>query len=359
VSGLCWLVACSSEPATTTSKPAADSPRPADFAEPAVVVEARTAFNPRLLRRFAPARGLIPSMTNRLSEAKLNLGRMLFFDKRLSLNSDVSCSTCHDLALYGVDGRATSRGNLGQFGTRNAPTVYHAAAAISQFWDGRAGSVEEQATFPLLNPREMAMPSAQAIVARLEAIPGYVEGFAQAFPDSSRPLTFEHVARAIAAFERRLTTRSRWDAYLDGDGDALSAAEIEGLKVFTNIGCLVCHTGELLGGNSYQKVGLAAPWPNQTDQGRFEVTGDPTDRMRFKVPTLRNVAATAPYFHDGSAAHLSDAVRSMGRYQLAVELSERDVNAIVTWLEALTGELPSAYIQEPSLPPDGQNSGAP
>jgi cytochrome c peroxidase len=353
--GLALLVgvACSSEPEVTPAKlqvvPHAPSAAPL---EPLVAVEARAAFNPRLLRRFAPARELIASPANHLTEAKVNLGRMLFFDERLSWSSDISCNTCHELALYGVDGRVTSRGNLGQFGTRNAPSVYHAAAAISQFWDGRAASVEDQAAFPLLNRREMAMPSASAVVERLRAIPGYVNAFSQAFPGKQVPLTFEHVAQAIAAFERRLTTRSRWDAYLEGDTGALSADEVEGLKVFTNVGCLVCHTGELLGGNSYQKVGVAAAWPNQSDQGRFAMTGDPADKMHFKVPTLRNVAVTAPYFHDGSAHRLPEAVRQMGQYQLGVELSEDEVGSVVTWLEALTGELPSAYIQEPTLPPD-------
>jgi cytochrome c peroxidase len=320
------------------------------------MVEASAAFNPRLLRRFAPARELIESTTNRVTEAKQSLGRMLFFDPRLSRDSDVSCNTCHELAHYGVDGRVTSRGHLGQFGARNAPSIYHAAAALGQFWDGRAPDVEEQVTFPLLNSREMAMPSAQAVVERLTSIPGYVEAFAQAFPGAAQALTFEHAVQAIGAFERRLTTRSRWDAYLEGDSNALSVDEIEGLKAFANVGCLVCHTGELLGGNSYQRVGVAAPWPNQSDQGRFAMTGDPQDKMQFKVPTLRNVAVTGPYFHDGSVRRLLDAVRSMGRYQLGVELSDDEAGAIVTWLGALTGELPSVYIQEPTLPPDGKSA---
>jgi cytochrome c peroxidase len=336
-------------------QPASEQPpRALERKQLPAVTTARAAFNPRLLRRFAPARDLIPTTGNAVTDAKMNLGRLLFFDARLSRNFDVSCNTCHDLALHGVDGRVTSRGTQGQFGTRNAPTVYHAAAALSQFWDGRASTVEEQAGFPMLNPREMAMPSPRAVVARLEAIPGYVEAFAGAFPDSPTPLTFEHVTGAIGAFERRLTTRSRWDAYLDGDASALSPEEVEGLKLFTNAGCLVCHTGELLGGNSYQRLGVAATWPNQADPGRFAVTGDPADRMVFKVPTLRNVAVTAPYFHDGSVSRLSDAVRNMGQYQLGIELSDEDVGSIVTWLQSLTGELPAAYVQEPTLPPDGQ-----
>lgn len=315
------------------------------------MVEASAAFNPRLLRRFKPARELIPSQINPVTEAKVDLGRMLFHDPRLSLRSDVSCSSCHDLARFGVDGRVTSRGHRGQLGFRNAPSVYHAAASIAQFWDGRAATVEEQAMFPLLNPREMAMPSARAVVQRLEAIPGYVAAFERAFPEAQASLTFEHAAQAIGAFERGLTTRSRWDAYLEGDGTALTPREVEGLKLFSNVGCLVCHTGELLGANSFQKLGVAAAWPNQSDQGRFSLTSDPADRMQFKVPMLRNVAMTGPYFHDGSTSTLAEAVQVMGRYQLGLELTQDEIGAIVSWLSALTGDLPGSYIQPPTLPP--------
>jgi cytochrome c peroxidase len=339
--------------------PARLSPPPREIVEVPVVVEASAAFNPRLLRRFKPARELITSASNRITEAKVELGHMLFFETRLSLGGDLSCNSCHELTRFGVDGRATSRGHLGQVGNRNAPSVYHAAASIAQFWDGRAATVEEQATFPLLNPREMAMPTPSSVVRRLERVPGYVSAFERAFPDSQPSLTFEHAAQAIGAFERRLTTHSRWDAYLDGDGTALSPVEIDGLKVFTNVGCLVCHTGELLGGNSYQKVGVAVPWPDQTDLGRFAVTSDPADRMHFKVPTLRNVAMTAPYFHDGSVTTLPEAVRVMGRHQLGVELPDEDVEAIVSWLATLTGDLPTTYIQPPTLPPDIGVTGEP
>jgi cytochrome c peroxidase len=362
--GLFCISACSSEP-PPTSRPSESIPLPPapppphEIVEAPVVVEASAAFNPRLLRRFKPARELMPSASNRVTEAKVELGRMLFYDKRLSRASDVSCNSCHDLGSYGVDGRVTSRGDSGQLGSRNAPSVYHAAASIAQFWDGRAATVEEQATFPMLNPREMAMPTPSTLVQRLRGIPGYTALFERAFPDALPALTFEHAAQAIGAFERRLTTRSRWDAYLDGDSTALSPDEIEGLKLFTNVGCLVCHTGELLGGNSYQKVGVALPWPDQSDQGRFAITGDPGDRMHFKVPTLRNVAMTAPYFHDGSVAALPDAVRAMGRYQLGLELPDDDVGAIVMWLASLTGDLPSEYIQPPTLPPDPWMTGAP
>lgn len=308
-------------------------------------------INPRLLRRFQPLRSQIETPTNPITRAKTDLGRMLFFEPRLSKAQTTSCNTCHVLANYGADGLSTSVGHRGQHGTRNSPTVYNAAGFFAQFWDGRAETVEEQATGPILNPVEMALVSPEQGVKVLSSMPEYREAFKQAFPGEAEPLTFDNAARAIAAFERRLTTPSRWDDYLRGNQNALTVPELEGLKVFTNIGCMVCHTGEFVGGAMYQKVGIVEPWPDQHDQGRFSVTNQDTDRMMFKVPTLRNIAKTAPYFHDGSVPTLDAAVRRMGRYQLGLTLSDQEAAAIVTWLGALTGELPAEYIKPPTLPP--------
>lgn len=307
-------------------------------------------INPRLLRRFQPLRAQIETTTNSITQAKTDLGRMLFFEPRLSKNQKTSCNTCHVLSNYGVDGLSTSVGHRAQHGARNSPTVYNAAGFFAQFWDGRAETVEEQAKGPILNPVEMALASPEQGVKVLSSIPEYAEAFKQAFPGEKEPITFDNTARAIAAFERRLTTPSRWDDYLRGNQNALTVPELEGLKVFTNIGCMVCHTGEFVGGAMYQKVGIVEPWPDQRDQGRFVVTKQDTDRMMFKVPTLRNVAKTAPYFHDGSVPTLDAAVRRMGRYQLGLALSDQEVAAIVSWLGALTGELPAAYIAPPTLP---------
>lgn len=308
-------------------------------------------INPRLLRRFQPLRSQVESTTNPITQAKTDLGRMLYFEPRLSKAQKTSCNTCHVLANYGADGLPTSVGHRGQRGTRNSPTVYNAAGFFAQFWDGRAETVEEQATGPILNPVEMALTSPAQGVKVLSSIPEYREAFKQAFPGEAEPLSFENAARAIAAFERRLTTPSRWDDYLRGNQNALTVPELEGLKVFTNIGCMVCHTGEFVGGAMYQKVGIVEPWPDQLDQGRFSVTKQDTDRMMFKVPTLRNIAKTAPYFHDGSVPTLDAAVRRMARYQLGLTLSDQEVAAIVTWLGALTGDLPAEYIKPPTLPP--------
>jgi len=171
-----------------------------------------------------------------------------------------------------------------------------------------------------------------------------VSAFRTAFPDASEPVTLDNTGQAIGAFERGLVTPSRWDDYLRGDTNALTNAEKGGLKTFLDSGCMVCHTGRYLGGSMFERVGAVEPWPNQKDQGRSVVTGRSEDAMMFKVPTLRNIAKTAPYFHDGSAATLDEAVKRMGRHQLGIELSPAEVNSIATWLESLTGEIPVDYI---------------
>jgi len=348
---LAGLAAGCEEPDETQSLLAALEER-AESTAPAVPAPSALAvdINPRLLRRFQPLRSQIESPENPITQAKTDLGRQLFFDARLSKSQKISCNSCHVLDQYGVDHLPTSPGHRGQHGTRNSPTVYNAAGFFAQFWDGRMGTVEEQATGPILNPVEMALASPEQAVKVLSSIPEYREAFKKSFPNETNPVTFPNAARAIAAFERRLTTPSRWDDYLRGKQDALTVPELEGLKVFTNIGCMVCHTGEFVGGAMYQKVGIVEEWPDQRDQGRFAVTKQETDRMMFKVPTLRNIAKTGPYFHDGSVGTLDAAVRRMGRYQLGLTLSEQEVTSIVTWLGSLTGELPLDYIQAPALP---------
>jgi cytochrome c peroxidase len=292
----------------------------------------------------------MPSSSNPITAAKIDLGRMLYYDPRLSKNNDVSCNSCHDLESYGVDGKAVSTGHLSQQGGRNAPSVYHAAGHIAQFWDGRALDVEEQAKGPVLNPIEMAMPSAQEVEMRLRRIPGYVEAFAKAFPEDSQPVTFDNMARAIGVFERKLVTPSRWDRFLAGDRHAVTAEEMAGHREFMNGGCVACHTGTYVGGGLFHRLGAEKPWPVSTDLGRIEVTKALTDRMVFKVPSLRNVQKTAPYFHDGRVATLEQAVKLMGEFQLGEDLSADQVKAIVAWLGTLTGEIPHEYIRRPTLP---------
>jgi len=346
------LAACgtSTAPAPAPAPPPAAAPAPAPA--PAPGVAARTGeVNPRLLRRFKPVRESI-ALANApaASVAMTDLGRMLFFDKRLSRDRDLSCNSCHQLDHFGVDNEPTSVGAKGKRGRRNSPTVFHAAGNFTAFWDGRAGSVEEQAKGPILNPAEMAMADAPSVVAVLEKIPGYVTAFKAAFPADGNPVNYDNVGRAIGAFERRLTTPSRWDKYLAGEHAALTDLEVSGLKLFTDLGCMTCHTGEFVGGSMFQKVGVAVAWPNQGDLGRYEVTKLDSDRMMFKVPSLRDVAKTGPYFHDGSAKTLEEAVTLMARHQIGEELSPTDVKAIVGWLGSLTGELPAKYIAAPKLP---------
>ncbi|MCS7026533.1 MAG: cytochrome-c peroxidase [Bryobacteraceae bacterium] len=311
---------------------------------------ASTEIDPELLANFSPTPSVLSSEKNSVSEAKVTLGRMLYYDPRLSLDNDVSCNSCHQLDRYGVDGKPVSTGHKGQKGSRNAPTVFHAAGHMLQFWDGRAADVEEQAKGPILNPVEMAMPSAAELERRLRAVPEYRKLFQAAFPKEKEPVTFENVALAIAAFERKLVTSSRWDKFLAGDKDALTPEEKQGFLAFYRAGCHVCHNGPQVGGRVFQKLGLVKPWPNQSDPGRFAVTKQDHDRMVFKAPSLRNVEKTAPYFHDGSVADLETAVRLMGEHQVEKPLTDRQAKAIVAWLRTLTGDLPWDYIKPPNLP---------
>jgi cytochrome c peroxidase len=282
--------------------------------------------------------------------ARVALGKALYFDARLSKNHDISCNSCHDVKRFGVDGEATSPGHKGQRGDRNSPTVFNAAGQFAQFWDGRAANVEEQAIGPILNPVEMAMPNEEHVLKVIGSMPGYLEMFDKAFPGEKTPLTYKNVGVAIGAYERKLVTPSPVDAYLGGDKSALTAAQKRGWNTFASVGCTACHAGELLGGAMYQKAGLVKPWPDADDKGRAVVTNNEAEAFFFKVPTLRHVAKTGPYFHDGSVASLEEAVKMMGSYQLGKELSAEEVKDIVSFLEALTGEAPEGLIEPPELP---------
>jgi cytochrome c peroxidase len=299
---------------------------------------------------FAPLPARVAREGEGGNEEAVALGRMLFFEPRLSRSQTIACASCHDLAHYGGDGQAVSDGYRGRLGTRNAPSVFNAAAQFSQFWDGRAVDVEDQVRMPVLDPVEMAMPGPEAAVAVLRSMPEYVARFGRAFPGDADPITFDHLARAIGAFERRLMTPSRWDALLGGDRSALTSSELAGLQAFLDAGCQACHNGALLGGTSYQKLGLAMPYPGLTDPGRFAVTGVEGDRGVFKVPPLRNVERTAPYFHDGKVATLDQAVRLMARHELGKDLPAGQVQQVVEFLKALTGQIDTALFKPPPLP---------
>ena len=288
---------------------------------------------------------------NPLTDEKVDLGRMLYFDARLSASGDISCNSCHVLAEYGVDGLATSPGHAGDFGVRNSPTVYNAAIHFVQFWDGREPTVEAQSKGPVLNPVEHGLASAEAAEEILRGIPGYRPLFEAAFPGQDEPVTFDNFALAVGAFERKLVTRGKWDRWLVGDGSALNEQEVRGLNIFTELGCTTCHMGPGLGGNLYQKMGLIEPYPTD-DTGRFQVTGAETDRFMFKVPGLRNVTETGPYLHDGSVDTLDEVVRIMVRYQLGKTVTDAQAADVVAFMTALTGALPTEYIAAPELPAD-------
>lgn len=302
------------------------------------------------LAYFAPLPARMDLPGKPPSQALIDLGRMLFYEPVLSEGHDISCNSCHGLNAYGADGRRVSFGHKGQEGSHNAPTVYNAAGQVAQFWDGRAANVEEQAKGPILNPSEMGMPNPKAVLDHMNSSAKYRAAFAAAFPGESNPITYDNVGRAIGAFERGLVTPSRWDAFLKGDTSVLTAQEKRGAKTFVAAGCVTCHAGVTVGGQSFQKVGLVHPWPLKPDSGRFLVTKNPADLYVLKVPVLRNVEKTGPYFSFGEVASLDSAIKMMGHYQLGIGLSETQVQDIHAWLRTLTGEIPSTYIAEPRLP---------
>ncbi len=272
----------------------------------------------------------------------VDLGNRLFHDNRLSGDDTVSCATCHDLEKGGTDRLQFSEGIDGQFGGINSPTVYNAVYAVRQFWDGRAADLKEQAGGPVTNPIEMGAEW-PAVIAKLEKDAEYVADFNSIF---SSGITQENIQTAIAAFEETLVTgNSKVDRYLMGDDAALSDKEKEGFELFKQEGCATCHVGKILGGQSFELMGLRKDYfadrggdVKEPDQGRFNFTGQEADRYKFKVPTLRNVALTDPYFHDGLTSKLTEAVQAMGEFQCGTELDEADLDKITAFLEALTGE---------------------
>jgi cytochrome c peroxidase len=311
---------------------------------------AAPAITPREAKGYF---GLLPAVAdnpeNPVTPAKVELGKALFFEPRLSKSGFIACASCHHLANGGGDGLATSIGHRWQVGSRNAPTVLNAALHVAQFWDGGAADVEDQAREPISNPGRMAS-SETLVLKRLQSIPAYLEQFRAAFPDDAEPLSYANVARAIAAFERTLLTPGRLDRFLAGDATALTPEENAGLDKFVAVGCTGCHNGAAVGGGSFQKFGVVRAPEGLTDLGRFEVTKNEAHRFVFKVPSLRNIALTAPYFHDGSVWFLEEAVQIMADTQLGTKLSLADAASIATFLRSLDAD-PSLTVTLPRLPP--------
>ncbi len=295
---------------------------------------------------FQPLPDMAPNRNNEVTGAKVQLGKKLYYDKRLSKDGNVSCNSCHDLEKYGVDNLPTSPGDEGETGDRNSPTVLNAALHFVQFWDGRASDVEEQAGGPILNPVEMGIPSEEFLMERLSGIDEYRAMYAAAFPGEEDPLTYGNTQKAIGAFERTLLTPSPFDNYLAGDVFAIDDQQRKGLAEFIDHGCTTCHMGVLLGGNMYHKFGVYDEYWKHTksekiDEGRAAVTGEPAQKFMFKVPSLRNVEKTFPYYHDGSVAELGEAIRIMGKTQLDQEMTDEEVANIKAFLASLTGEVPA------------------
>ena len=290
---------------------------------------------------------------NPATPAKVLLGKMLFFEPRLSASHVISCNSCHNLGLGGADAEPTSIGHRWQHGGRNAPTVLNAVFNKAQFWDGRAKDLEQQAGGPIANPIEMGSPEAH-VAEQLKGIPGYREYFAKAFPGDADPITLANVQKAIALFEATLITpNAPFDKFLQGKADALSTEQKAGLALFMDKGCSSCHNGINIGGGMYAPFGVVekpgAEFLPAEDKGRFMVTKTPSDEYVFKVPTLRNIELTAPYFHTGQAWDLRQAVAVMGTSQLGAQLSDDEVTKITAFLASLTGEMPT--VSYPMLPP--------
>ncbi len=287
---------------------------------------------------------------------KVELGKMLFFDPRLSQSGFISCNSCHNLSMGGSDNLPTSIGHDWQLGPINSPTVLNSKFNIAQFWDGRAATLQEQAGGPIANPGEMAFTH-QLALSTLETIPGYVKMFEKVYGDEV--ITIDEVTDAIAVFEETLVTPGApFDRYLMGDENAISMQAKAGYELFKTVGCTACHNGQALGGSSFQKMGLVKPYETDSEvAGRSAVTGNEIDRFSFKVPTLRNIELTYPYFHDGAVWDLGEAVNIMGEIQLGRDFKPEETDQIVAFLKTLTGQQPTFDL--PILPPSSAKTPKP
>ncbi len=304
---------------------------------------------------FKPIPDASPELKdNPMTTEKVELGKMLYFDPRLSASNLISCNTCHNLGTGGVDLQETSVGHGWQKGPRNAPTVLNSVFNIAQFWDGRARDLEEQAKGPVQASVEMSN-NPERVIATLNSMPQYVDLFKKAFPDDNSPVTFDNTAKAIEAFEATLLTpNSRFDKYLGGDTGALNTEEKVGLKLFMEKGCAGCHNGVNVGGSGYFPFGVVerpgADILPPGDKGRFMVTKTASDEYVFKVPSLRNIELTPPYFHSGKVWSLREAVSVMGSAQLGIKLTDGEIDNIIAFLKTLTGDQPK--VEYPILPPN-------
>jgi len=300
----------------------------------------------------APLPQVISSETNPITPAKVKLGKALFYETRVSLDGTVSCARCHPFDLYATDGLKKSIGVQCRVNPRNAPSILNAAGEISAHWIGNRKDVEDQAAQALLGPASFATTSVESV---LIEIGGYLPLFQEAFPGDKSPISAENFGKAIGAFERTLVTPSPFDDFLKGNEKALTEGQTQGLTTFIEVGCMTCHSGTYVGGQMYQKFGVLEPYWTYTrsdtiDEGRYEVTKQESDKYFFKVPMLRNVEKTPPYFHDGSVSSLVDAVWIMGKIQLGKDLTKQEKEGILSFLASLTGAIPEDALKLPILP---------
>ena len=356
---LLFVPACGGDPAPTT-KPItpAPAPAPAPANKPSDSIAAAPGNAPApapqepaaakkpagpvridhdMVKRLFGMEPSAPPFENPSTPEKVALGKMLFHEKGLSKTGNLSCATCHDLANYGQDGQPTSMGADGKKGTRNTPSVWNAARQFAQYWDARAATVEDQALMHALEPSGLGLADEAELVAKLQGKPELVAAFGKAFPGGA--VTAENFKLAVGAFERTLVTKSKFDAYLDGDQKALSNEEKLGLKNFQEIGCIQCHMQRLVGGAMLQKMGVLKPYATE-DIGRAKVTGSDADKFLFKVPSLTNVEKTGPYNHDGKTTTLEENVTTMALVQLGRQLKPEETASLVAFLKSLTGPLP-------------------
>lgn len=329
------LSACSSNLETKTSEKSQKKEYIVSKEEAKLWIKSNQLFKPVLALK-------IDSSSQNL--AKFELGKLLYFEKGLSKNGNISCNSCHSLDKFGVDNEPTSLGTDGIRGGRNSPTSLNAHLHIAQFWDGRAKDVEAQAQGPILNPIEMGCPSQNFVLEKVRKNNKYIDLFAIAFP--FQVMNYENITSTIGYFERHLNTPSRFDKYLANDFEILNDKEKLGLKLYIETGCQTCHNGIAIGGNMYEIFGKYEKYTSYTgskkiDNGVFDLTKNETDRFKFKVPSLRNITETYPYFHDGSVEKLTDAVRIMAKVQLNKDLSNIEIEAIIAFLETLKGEVPN------------------
>jgi cytochrome c peroxidase len=319
----------------------------------AVMQQAQSVFKPI-------PKSPLKNEKNPLTPEKIELGKMLYFDPRLSKSMLLSCNTCHNIGLGGADFQETSIGHKWQKGGRNAPTVFNAIFNIAQFWDGRAPDLMEQAKGPVQASVEMNN-SPEQVIKTLKSMPGYVEMFKKVFADNADPVTFDNMAKAIEAFEATLLTPdARLDKFLEGDEQALNGKEKEGLQLYMNKGCGGCHGGINMGGSGYFPFGVVEKPKEEItagDLGRFKFTGAKADQYVFKAPSLRNIDLTAPYFHSGKVWSLKSAVALMGSAQLGIKLSDDDTDKIADFLRTTTGVQPN--IAYPVLPAPGKDTPQP